>query len=141
MTNNFRSPLDVSRRQLLTSTASAAAAMALAGVPLVAFGQTASGSELVVIAGADISTLDPFKTNAHKDLSLITAITNRLTRMSKTNYGEVEPLLATAWESVEPDRWRITLRDGVKFHNGNAFNAKLLSGASSTMLRTRFSKQ
>ena len=33
------------------------------------------------------------------------------------------PELATKWENIEPNRWRFTLRQGVKFHNGNDFNA------------------
>ena len=35
----------------------------------------------------------------------------------------IEPALATSWEILEPTRWRFHLRKGVKFHNGNAFNA------------------
>ena len=33
------------------------------------------------------------------------------------------PALAESWEQVEPDRWRFTLRQGVKFHDGTDFNA------------------
>src|SRR3546814_8631845 len=36
---------------------------------------------------------------------------------------KLQPALATSWENVEPTVWRFTLRKGVKFHNGNAFNA------------------
>jgi peptide/nickel transport system substrate-binding protein len=36
---------------------------------------------------------------------------------------EVEPRLATAWEFVEPNRLRFTLREGVTFHDGTPFNA------------------
>ncbi len=35
----------------------------------------------------------------------------------------IEPALAVKWEVLEPTRWRFHLRKGVKFHNGNAFNA------------------
>jgi peptide/nickel transport system substrate-binding protein len=115
----------MNRRRFLTTSAGAGLAAAAGGLPLAsAFAQSGGTSELIVIAGADISTLDPFKTNANKDLNLITAITDRLLRMSKTKYGEVEPMLATAWEAVEPDRWRLSLRPNVKFHNGNAFNSE-----------------
>jgi len=30
----------------------------------------------------------------------------------------------TAWEQVDPDTWRFTLRQGVKFHNGEDWNAE-----------------
>lgn len=35
----------------------------------------------------------------------------------------LEPCLATAWEQVDDTHYRFTLRQGVKFHNGNDFNA------------------
>jgi peptide/nickel transport system substrate-binding protein len=35
----------------------------------------------------------------------------------------IEPALAESWEIMEPTRWRFHLRKGVKFHNGNDFNA------------------
>jgi peptide/nickel transport system substrate-binding protein len=35
----------------------------------------------------------------------------------------LEPVLAESWERVDDTRWRFTLRQGVTFHNGEAFNA------------------
>ena len=36
---------------------------------------------------------------------------------------KLEPALATSWEVIEPKRWRFKLRQGVKFHEGQPFNA------------------
>ena len=36
---------------------------------------------------------------------------------------KVEPVLATAWKQVSPTQLRMTLRSGVKFHDGSAFTA------------------
>src|SRR5690606_5665795 len=36
---------------------------------------------------------------------------------------EIIPALATSWEVVEPTRWRFHLREGVTFHEGQAFTA------------------
>jgi peptide/nickel transport system substrate-binding protein len=36
---------------------------------------------------------------------------------------EIEPMLATGWKQVSPSQVRVTLRSGVKFHDGAAFNA------------------
>lgn len=36
---------------------------------------------------------------------------------------QLEPALATSWEVIEPTRWRFKLRQGVKFHEGQSFNA------------------
>ncbi|MFD2630052.1 ABC transporter substrate-binding protein [Oceanobacillus kapialis] len=38
--------------------------------------------------------------------------------------GEYIPSLATEWENVDELTWRLTLREGVKFHNGADFNAE-----------------
>ncbi|MPZ65789.1 MAG: ABC transporter substrate-binding protein [Pseudonocardiaceae bacterium] len=37
---------------------------------------------------------------------------------------EIEPLLATRWELIEPNTWRFHLRDGVTFHDGTPFTAE-----------------
>lgn len=36
---------------------------------------------------------------------------------------EYKPLLAVSWEEVSPTTWRFKLREGVKFHNGEPFDA------------------
>ena len=36
---------------------------------------------------------------------------------------KIEPVLATAWKQVSPTQLRLTLRSGVKFHDGSAFSA------------------
>jgi len=36
---------------------------------------------------------------------------------------KIEAALATSWRIMEPAVWRFALREGVKFHNGNPFNA------------------
>jgi peptide/nickel transport system substrate-binding protein len=36
---------------------------------------------------------------------------------------ELKGLLAEKWEQVKPDTWRYTLRKGIKFQNGEPFNA------------------
>jgi ABC-type transport system substrate-binding protein len=31
---------------------------------------------------------------------------------------------STGWEQIDPDTWQFTLREGVKFHNGEEWNAQ-----------------
>lgn len=124
----------ITRRRLLGSTA---AGVGLAG--LVAVGcrpgesgpSTSAGPsgaaqrrDLTVITGSEISTLDTIKTNALEDIVLIEALTDKLCRMSATNYGQLEPMLATSWTTVNPTKWRFKLRQDVKFHNGHEFTAE-----------------
>ncbi len=46
---------------------------------------------------------------------------------------QIEPGLATSWKIVAPDRWRFTLREGVKFHEGQPFTA---DDVVATVMRT-----
>jgi peptide/nickel transport system substrate-binding protein len=60
--------------------------------------------------------------------------------------GQITPRLATAWEQVNPTTWRFTLRSGVKFHDGAAFNAaavvksinRTMNKAIECEIRTKF---
>lgn len=38
--------------------------------------------------------------------------------------GNVLPRLATSWELVDENTWKFTLREGVKFHNGEPFTSE-----------------
>jgi len=49
--------------------------------------------------------------------------TDPLTYIDSTNFETVPMSGTEGWEQIDPDRWRFTLRDGVKFHNGEEWNA------------------
>ena len=38
--------------------------------------------------------------------------------------GVLEPGLAVSWDAISPTTWRLKLREGVTFHNGEPFNAE-----------------
>jgi peptide/nickel transport system substrate-binding protein len=110
----------IKRRSLLTQSASLAA---LAALPPAVLAQTRKDS-LVMAMALEPPGLDPTAGAA----SAIAEIThyNIYETLTKINQdGTVSPLLAESWE-VSPDlrTYTFRLRKGVKFSNGEAFNAQ-----------------
>ena len=69
----------------------------------------------------DAKSLDPYSLNETFTLGFLGNVYEGLTRRGPDL--QVEPALATSWEVMEPTRWRFHLRKGVKFQNGDDFNA------------------
>lgn len=104
------------------TTHALAAAMALTlAMPAAALAQD---NTAITIAGwTEPDTLDPCETG-HAAISLIAKgnISESLVDRNGVT-GELTPRLATAWEMIDEDTWRIKLREGVKFTDGTPFNA------------------
>ena len=49
--------------------------------------------------------------------------------------GEVEPMLATEWNQLEPTLWEFVLRDDVQFQNGTPMDADSVAGALNHLLQ------
>lgn len=64
----------------------------------------------------------PYKTNVAPGTYSLSAIYDALT-ITDARDGTVKPWLATSWEQTSPAVWRFTLRDDVKFSNGEKFTA------------------
>ena len=108
------------RRSLLKTGASAAA---MATLPLAASAQSRKDSLVIGMALEPAPGLDPTG-GAAVSISEIT-LYNVYETLAKINEdGSVSPLLAESWE-VSPDlkSYTFKLRKGVKFHNGEPFNA------------------
>ena len=107
------------RRDLLkVSGASLLALGLLLGTPGIAFAQE---EVLRVSQASDASTMDPQMQGSMVDTSVLINMFDMLTY--RTDDGQLAPGLALSWETVDPTTWRFKLRDGVKFHNGEPFNA------------------
>lgn len=78
---------------------------------------------LTVGISADVTTLDPTVTSDTRETRIKENIFETLVRRSKD--GGVVPALAESW-SVSDDglMWTFQLREGVRFHNGEEFNAE-----------------
>ena len=48
--------------------------------------------------------------------------------------GALVPALATGWEQVSPTEWDVTVREGVKFQNGEPLDAAAVAGALNHVL-------
>ena len=86
--------------------------------------RSAQGPTLVIAQGADITTLDPTQATQIHNLNLFYNIYDALVTWDPKDIGKVVPELAVSWRSVNPTTWQFKLRQGVKFHNGEPFNAE-----------------
>jgi len=80
----------------------------------------AAGKDSINVAvAAAPQTMNPHGSDADCNLSVMANIFEGL--LYRDVAGELGPGLATSWERVDDLTWRFTLRQGVKFHNGNDF--------------------
>jgi peptide/nickel transport system substrate-binding protein len=117
----------VNRRSVLTT---AVAGAALAASPFAAQAQSRKDTMVLGMALEPAPGLDP-TTGAAAAIAEIT-LYNIFETLTKINGdGSVTPLLAEKWE-ISPDLKTYTffLRKGVKFQNGEPFNAQASSSAS-----------
>lgn len=78
---------------------------------------------LIYARGGDSTTLDPGSMEEGFSVMVATQIFEGLVQF-KNGALEVEPALATEWQTSEDGRtWTFTLREGVTFHDGTPFTA------------------
>jgi len=89
-------------------------------------GKPTAGGTLDLITTTDGLNLDPAKTpgTAANTGTLILPIFDTLVRVNVD--GEIVPRIATSIESDDQKTWTITLRDGVTFSDGTAYDAEAL---------------
>jgi len=99
----------------------------LLGISAVACAPSRSPDHLVVGTKGAISSLDPAKAYQTRSLQLIRVLGDPLYALSDA--GELVPRLAAAPPQVSADGLRvtITLRDGVRFHDGSPLNAQAMA--------------
>jgi peptide/nickel transport system substrate-binding protein len=82
---------------------------------------SAMGQTLTTAIGANPPTLDPQRTFNGFSFHVTNQVYETLVRI--TPDGEIVPGLATAWSYPEATTLRLTLREGVTFHDGTPFDA------------------
>lgn len=78
--------------------------------------------EVVVAASSEPESLDPQLSGAASGGNIVYNLFDFLVRMDASG-EEIIPCLATSWEKVDDTTWRFYLREGVRFSNGEEFNA------------------
>ena len=95
----------------------------LAALPAPAFAQGAAARTLRVIPQANLTSLDPVWTTAVVTRNHAFLVYDQL--CAQDSRGEIRPQMAEAW-SVDQGglTWTFTLRDGLRFHDGERVLAK-----------------
>ena len=79
--------------------------------------------DIVIAKASDVVGADPHDVNDTSSSAALRHMYNSLL-VRKTETGELQPCLAESWEIPDDLTYKMKLREGVKFHNGNDFNAE-----------------
>lgn len=96
-----------------------------------------SGGTLKIALESELRTLDPLKSSQRVERQVYYNMYDSLVTIDASL--KIKPGLATSWQYTDPTTLQFTLRQGVKFHDGTAFNAdavkfnidRILNAASS----------
>lgn len=78
---------------------------------------------LVVIQEDNVTSFDPTSSTHVPNITFYFTVYDCLTCWDNDDYTKLIPALATSWKTINPTTWQFKLRHGVKFHNGEPFNA------------------
>lgn len=85
-------------------------------------GTAVEGAEITIALGSEPTSLDPYIVDDGAERAINDNIYETL--LSRDATGVLQPGLATELPTqVDDTTWQFKLRDGVKFHDGSAFNA------------------
>src|SRR5438067_2036347 len=117
-------------------TAASGSAAAPAAAATAATGSASSSNRVLkVVIGSEPLSLDP--SVDVKDTSLIIDFAYQEALAAQNRDQTISPLLAESWTQTTPTTWRFKLRQGVKFHNGEPFNADAVAFSLDTFLKTK----
>lgn len=77
---------------------------------------------LILAQQVDVASMDPHMCGSMTDMNVLLNIYDSLIEIDEND--QLVPGLALEWHAVNDLTWEFKLREGVKFHNGEAFNAE-----------------
>jgi peptide/nickel transport system substrate-binding protein len=128
------------RRGFLKITSAAAAGLALPSLLAACSKGSVSPSSAVdsfngtlrISMPADVKSLDPQKQGDIPSMSVASNIFDTLTTRDANN--KLVGGIATSWKAVDAKTWRFTIRQGVKFHNGEVCDANAVAFSINRLL-------
>jgi peptide/nickel transport system substrate-binding protein len=123
MSSDHQQPRAITRRAALRTLGviSAAAGLADTGLATVPAAAAPTGEVKIGLA-AEPNTFDPHLAVGRNTQIFIVNVYDGLT--ARDARGNLVPALAESWRRLNPTTWQFVLRKGVKFHNGDDFNAE-----------------
>jgi peptide/nickel transport system substrate-binding protein len=113
----------ITRRAALHALGLTTAVLCLAvSAPAAAPAVAAPTGEVKIGLAAEPNTFDPHLTVGRNTQIFIVNVYDGLT--ARDAQGHLVPALAESWKRLNPTTWQFALRKGVKFHNGDDFNAE-----------------
>lgn len=77
---------------------------------------------LTIAQGVDAESLDPYVTTSGASKGMLWTVFDRL--VYRDPDLAIKPGLALTWKTLDDNTWEMALRQAVKFHNGEDFNAE-----------------
>jgi peptide/nickel transport system substrate-binding protein len=116
--------LRITRRQFLTSSAAAGAALA---APAATWAQAPAAprpvEQITVLQLDEVASLDPLADFTNPGLQMHAHILEPLIDFTGPDF-KMTPKLAVSWDNPTPTKWRFKLRPNVTWHDGTPFTAE-----------------
>lgn len=94
--------------------------------------EAAAGGDLIIAELSDASSLDPHGSNDVPSSNVQSNLYETL--VNRNADGELVPGLAESWTQVDDLTWEFKLKQGVTFHDGEAFNAEAVKTSFDRLL-------
>lgn len=114
------------RHMALAAAAAALAVAAVTGASASIGAANTKPTQLTVAESTDPVSLDPLQQRVTATYSVLRNLYDPLVDFAGqgTDFHKFIPVLATGWKQLSPTKLRFTLRHGVKFDDGQPFNAQ-----------------